>query len=415
MKQKLMFFYLNTGGGHRSCARSAAEYITKHHPGTEVVLVDGLEDSPRIKKFIFEDSYRLSQNYAEWAFELTFDLASVPQVWKRTITLVKLMLEDYVEKRILQDRPDKIVLFHCFFIKPVEEILKKHGLKTPVIVYVTDPHSPPIQWFVSKTVNYILASEDAKQTAIKNGTPKSRCVIFPYIINDKYSKRLSVSEVEGLKKKMGYPSGKKVVLIVGGGDGIPKGFSIISSLLRKKLDAEIALVCGKNKQLRKLAELLAKRYKNLHVYGFVDFVYELINISDVVITKCGASMFMEIILQGKIPIINSYLGGQEVGNKDFVVDNKLGFYEPKVSRLVPLIRRIFSNAEFRESIMKNQEIQHFRNGTAEVAEYIYSFQPDILEVIRLNPPKRKSLMKRAWNLIRPVRRPRKVKLQNSNL
>jgi processive 1,2-diacylglycerol beta-glucosyltransferase/1,2-diacylglycerol 3-beta-galactosyltransferase len=225
-------------------------------------------------------------------------------------------------------------------------------------------------------------------------------VVYPYILNDRYSRRLSPNEVAGLKKRMGYPPGRKIVLIVGGGDGIPKGVSIISSLLRKKLDAEIAIVCGKNSQLRKLAEILARRYKNLHVYGFVDFVYELINISDVVITKCGASTFLEIILQGKIPIINSYLGKQEVGNKNFVVNNKLGFYEPKVSRLVPLIRKIFSDKGIVESIRKNQDAQHLRNGTPEVSEYIYCFRPNMSDAAKLCLPSNRSLPGRILDSLR---------------
>lgn len=399
-KQKLMFFYLKTGGGHRSCARSVSEYLAKHHADAEVIMIDGLEDSPRIKKFIFEDSYRLSQNYAEWLFELTFDINSLPPVWKNSRKLVTLMLEDYVEKRILQDKPDKIVLFHCFFIKPVEEILKKHGLKIPVVVFVTDPYHPPHQWFSSKNVNYIIPSDEGMRTAIKKGIPKSRCVVFPYILNDKYSKRLSPSEIDALKKKMGYPQGKKIVLILGGGDGIPKGYTIISSLLRKKLDAEIAIVCGKNGQLRKLAARRAKKRKNLHVYGFVDFVYELISISDVVITKCGASTIMEIMLLGKIPIINSYLGNQEVGNKDFVVENRLGFYQPRVNKLVPLLKRLFSNPELIEGIRKNQAAIGLKNGTPDVAEYIYKFPLDKSSASSDNQRSKKPMHKRVWEKLK---------------
>ncbi len=399
-RQKLLFFYLKTGGGHRSCARSVSEYLSKHRPDAKVVQVDGLEDSPKIKRFIFEDSYRLSQNYAEWLFEVTFDINSIPPVWKQTKELITLLLEDYAEKKILQERPDKIVLFHCFFIKPVEKILRKHGLKIPVLVYVTDPYRPPAQWFASKKVNYILPSDDAKKTAIRHGIPNSRCVVFPYILNDRYSKRLPPAKIAALKKKMGYPAGRKIVLVLGGADGIPKAIPILSSLLSRKLDAEIAIVCGKNEQLRVLASMLAKRHKSLHVYGFVDFVYELISISDVVITKCGASTFMEIIMLGKIPIINSYLGNQEVGNKDYVAGNKLGFYEPRVHKLVPLINRIFSSPGLRQSISKNQEAQHLRNGTPEVSEYIYSFSPDILDSIRLHPPKKKPLHRRIIDAVR---------------
>ena len=43
------------------------------------------------------------------------------------------------------------------------------------------------------------------------------------------------------------------------------------------------------------------RINNLKVFGYVDFIHSLINISDVVITKCGASTFMEILMMGKVP------------------------------------------------------------------------------------------------------------------
>jgi hypothetical protein len=44
-------------------------------------------------------------------------------------------------------------------------------------------------------------------------------------------------------------------------------------------------VCGKNQKLYKFAEKLKlKEFANdLHVYGYVDFIYELLNISDIVI------------------------------------------------------------------------------------------------------------------------------------
>jgi UDP-N-acetylglucosamine:LPS N-acetylglucosamine transferase len=375
MKQKIMFFYLKTGGGHLACARSVSEYMAKHHSrDTEIIMVDGLQESPRIKKFIFEDTYRLTQNYAEWLYEFTYNVNRLPRMWRQTRRLVDLLLEEYLEKRILEDRPDKIVVFHCFFVKIVEDILARLGLDIPVIVFVTDPYEPPNLWFTSKKHQYIVSNGSGIKAAVRMGVPKSRCVTFDYTVNERYSRKMTDEEIRKTKKKLGYPPGRKIVLIVGGADGIPKGFSMLTSLLRKKLDAEIAIVCGKNEPLREVAAQLAKRYKNLHVYGFIDYVYELLNICDVAITKCGASMVTEILIQEKIMIINSHLGGQEIGNLNFVVNNRLGFCETRVTKLAPLIRRIFENPEITAKIKANLRKLRLKNGTPDVAEYICSYR-----------------------------------------
>ena len=91
-------------------------------------------------------------------------------------------------------------------------------------------------------------------------------------------------------------------------------------LLKSNLKSEIGIVCGKNEVLQKGAENLKQKYKAKHltIYGYVDFIYELINISDVVLTKCGASTIMEILNLKKVPVVNDYIWEQEQGNVDYL-------------------------------------------------------------------------------------------------
>ncbi len=375
-KQKLLLFYLKTGGGHKACATSVSDYLLKKHgKEVEIVMCDALEESPRLKKFMLEDSYRISQNYAEWLFELTYDINENPKVWKQTRKFVDTLFGDYIEKKILEEKPDKIITFHAFIIKPAEKVLKKNNLSIPIIAVVTDPFRTPRPWFVSKNVHYILSTELSLKMALGEGIPRSRCTICPtYMLNPKYCRRLPEAEVAKLKRKFGLSSSKKIILVLGGGDGIPKGLTIVSTLLGKEVDAEILLVCGRNRQLYQLSGLLARRHSNLHVYGFVDFVYELLNMSDVVITKCGASVIMEILLQEKIPIINSYLGNQEKSNMEFVVKNKVGFCETRVSRLPALISKIFESRTIYPEFKKRLGKLALKNSTPEVAEHILSIK-----------------------------------------
>lgn len=115
----------------------------------------------------------------------------------------------------------------------------------------------------------------------------------------------------------------------------------------------------------------------MKVFAFVDFVYELLNTADIVITKCGASTIMEILLMKKIPVINDYLWEQELGNMEFVRDNRLGIYEPDMKNLPAVIGRLISDEDEYRSYRGRIESMHLRSGTKEVAEFIlHSTQQD---------------------------------------
>ncbi len=73
-----------------------------------------------------------------------------------------------------------------------------------------------------------------------------------------------------------------MVLIFGGGDGIPKGGKILENLLKSGISINIGIVSGKDDALFRKAVKLKERYNppDLQVFGYVDFIYELLNISD---------------------------------------------------------------------------------------------------------------------------------------
>jgi UDP-N-acetylglucosamine:LPS N-acetylglucosamine transferase len=140
--------------------------------------------------------------------------------------------------------------------------------------------------------------------------------------------------------------------------------------LKASLEVEIAIVCGKNKELYAGALEQQQQHPSLKVFAFVDFVYELLNASDIVITKCGASTIMEILIMKKIPIINDYLWEQELGNMEFVRDNELGIFERDIAKLPFCIQELVSSEEQYKRYLRNIEKMHLRSGTEEVGEYL---------------------------------------------
>jgi UDP-N-acetylglucosamine:LPS N-acetylglucosamine transferase len=106
------------------------------------------------------------------------------------------------------------------------------------------------------------------------------------------------------------------------------------------------------------------------VFAFIDFVYELLNVADIVITKCGASTILEILMMKKIPIINDYIWEQELGNMEFVRDNELGIFERNIAKLPAIVGNLIADQERYNRYIENIEKMNLRSGTGEVGEFL---------------------------------------------
>jgi len=71
---------------------------------------------------------------------------------------------------------------------------------------------------------------------------------------------------------------------------------------------------------------LLRRISWVNSIWFVDFVYDLLNATDILLTKCGASTIMEILMYEKIPVIIDYLWEQELGIWNLVSEIQLEFW-----------------------------------------------------------------------------------------
>lgn len=147
------------------------------------------------------------------------------------------------------------------------------------------------------------------------------------------------------------------------------------------MDAEIAIVCGKNKKQYKQAISIRdkKGLSNLKVFGFVDFVHSLINISDVVITKCGASTFMEILVSGKVPLINNYIWEQgKKGNMEYICNSEMGILERKTEFLPVVLQKLLTDSSYYNTLRRNIKNASIKNGVGEVSEYILNFKEQVI-------------------------------------
>lgn len=372
-KEKYLFFYLKTGSGHFAPAKAIADKIEKNYQAIEPVLIDGFAESPGFVHYIVEDGYRKLQASAKWIYEYLYLIGKTRITAELNTFCVFFFIKKFIERTILNQKPSKIIILHFFLIKPVYNVIQKYKLSIHVVTLVTDPFTAHPMWFLQRKQNLVLFSERLKEK-IKCDFFEERLNVFPFVLGEKYSQPMPEEDINRIKTEYGL-NGKKVILILGGGDGMPKGKKIIKEIVEANLNAHLIVVCGKNRRLKKQAEAINKKFDaNIKIFGYIDFVYEMINVSDIVISKCGASTMMEGLLLQKVLVINSYIWEQEKGNIDFIRDNHFGTYEPSVSKLRTLLARLIDDEIFYNSFKQKIAKANLKNGLDEVTEYLVKFR-----------------------------------------
>ena len=347
-KRKFLFFYLNTGNGHISPAKVLKKAVQEYSPSTEVELVNGFENKNVFGKILFERLYRITSNYLTGAWTLIYDLSRFKCVQSLVAMSVRPTVLGFLKEKIRESGATDIVSFHFGLTPSLVSAIRELGGGIRLSCVVTDPFTLPRAWFYDKSVNYFVFSSQARDFAVKEcGMKAEKVTVIPFLLDAKFRKIPSENEVRSLRKKHGFDEEKRVVLLAGGGDGLPHAKRIVNTFALRKVDFAVAVVCGRDKTAESYMNMLSKMYPalDLHVYGFVNFMDELISLSDCAVIKPGASTIMEVLLKKKPVIICRYIHGQELGNVEFAIKNRVGFFIRKGSDISKKVEELFSNHE----------------------------------------------------------------------
>lgn len=374
MKKKHMFLYIPAWWGHLSTAKAVVSYFDKYYSSyVETVTIDALEKGNRLLKKVVVDGYKKSQERFQRAFEFLYRCNKFWPIAKLTQVLISRFLEPKIKKMLLEQKPTHITILHFFLVRPTMQALKSLSWNIPVTTIITDPFTVNKLRSLDKNMQYVVFSKQAKDTLLGRGISSANIHTTSIVLNEKFNRPLSEEKVKELKTKFGLKVDKKTILILWWGDGIPQWAQTLQGLIDEKIDAQILVVCGRSTSLFKQTTKIASKHPEMHIKifgGFIDFVYEILNVSDIVITKGWPATLMEILMMKKIPCINSYIREQEKWNVQFVVENNLGFYEPNVWKMVERVKKLLESERSREKYRHTIQSMFLRNGTEEVVKYL---------------------------------------------
>jgi 1,2-diacylglycerol 3-beta-galactosyltransferase len=347
-KPHIVFYFSDTGGGHRSAAEAIIEAINieyKNKVTTE--MVDFFKDyAPR-------PFNRLGAMYPY--------MVKAPQLWRasfhatdgraraRAITTTMWPIARHAARALVKSHPaDLIVTVHPFANSFALRALGRD--RPPFINVVTDMVTTHALWYDNRADLILVPTENARRLALKYKMPDEKVRVVGLPVADKYCKPKGRKSLQ--RKKLGWPVDKPIVLMVGGGDGMGPLAKTAFEIDASGLDLGLVIVAGRNQKLK--ATLEAHQWENpAFIYSFITNMPDFMRASDFIVTKAGPGTIAEA-LNAELPIIlYSKLPGQEDGNVTFVQEENAGVWAPNPQDVVRALTRWISRPAERQKVVEN--------------------------------------------------------------
>ncbi|MBU8918419.1 glycosyltransferase [Bacillus sp. FJAT-29953] len=316
-KEKILILTGNYGDGHIQVANALNEAIQIRFPDLEPVVFDFMEwvhpYSNQVSRFIYLQGVKKFPQVYGYIYQKTRRVNTFSKMMK---TILSTGLGRM--KKLLEEVEPTVVVSTFPLAAAVMSKLKSFGLTDiPTVTTITD-HTDHSCWIYPYTDQYIVGSKLVRDALISLGVEKKRIAHTGIPIRQQFSqtfKREEICEKYGLDPQM------PTVLVMGGGCGmIGDGSSTIQEFDALPQPIQLIVVCGHNEKLRlQLKEKLKNSKHRIHLTGYIDYVHELMAISDLMITKPGGVTTFEAIAMELPMLLYKPIPGQEQDNAKFLV------------------------------------------------------------------------------------------------
>ncbi len=344
--RRIVYLYSDTGGGHRSAAQAILEAVELEFPGqTRQELLDIFgEYAPGILRRVPQSYPPLSRHPR--ILGLIFHLSDGS---RRTGAFLRI-LWPFIRRslgRMLRDYPvDLFVSVHPLINAPLGRALEVSGFLTPFYTIVTDLVSTHATWYWKRSDCIIVPTEAARQRAIQHGFPKERLRVIGLPVSARYM-HPDLADPAQIRRRLGWPEDRPVVLLVGGGEGMGPVEQIAEAVDRIDFPVALVIVAGRNEVLKVQLEQRPWHLPT-RIYGFTREMPDFMRAAHILVTKAGPGTISEALCAGLPMILFSQMDGAEEGNVDYVTRCGCGMYAPRPDQVVCCLARWLEHPEERE-------------------------------------------------------------------
>ena len=344
--KKVLILTTSTGGGHNEAASSLEKEFNKH--GFVVKRLDALMEINKSLDAFIIGAFKILVGAFPKLYGNLYNKSKNERFNKLMTNCVSKISKDKIYEIILNEKPDLIISTHPFLVRVIGSLKENRLIDIPFVSVVTDYNAH--QTYVDKNVDaYIAGSDYTSSTLIKKGISKDKIFSYGIPIKKEFLKESKIA----LIKLSSFQ-----ILLMSGSLGLKDMKNVLKNIVDIEGDYNIVVVCGNNKKLKNNIE---KEYSELimnqkiTLYGYTNNIPDIMESSDIIITKPGGLTISEAIAKRLPMIIPYYIPGQEKENLDFLLKKGVAIYVSEKDSIKKLIESIMKNPKTLDIMKKNMK------------------------------------------------------------
>ena len=367
---RILLLHASVGSGHRRAAEALAKAFSQRQPG-EVRVEDVLDHTSLLFRVAYARSYLELTDRAPliWGYFYTQTNAD-PNLAEFTNNIRKLV--ESIGTTGLKDllrafMPELIICTHFLPMELLVRYKRSARLTQPIYCVITD-HAAHTFWTYTEIDGYFVPDQQTCKQLIARGVAASQICVSGIPVDP----AIAVEKDRNALRAHYHLSGTSpVITLFGGGLDNEQVRLIIHGMLSSDLEATLIVVAGRNPTLvEHLADLQATPRLDLRLYGHINFVDDLVVLSDLVITKAGGLIISEVLARAVPLVVINPIPGQEEWNADYVVSTGAGV-QLRIAESVPAtVIRLLSHPQLMDEMRACARVAARPKAAFEVAERV---------------------------------------------
>ena len=314
--ERIILMYISEISGHHSATIAIEKAIKILSPDAQILNINGFNYTNPISEKIINRLYMGIIKRTPQIWDYLYDNPSVAKNIEKIKETVHKFNSPKLKNLFDRFKPTAVVCTQAFPCGMVADFKKTYNSDIPLIAVLTDyiPHS---YWIYDTVDYYITPAQEVGFLLAEKGVDTKKIKNFGIPFDPKFNQVVKNEEVlQRLNLKTNLPK----ILIMGGGQGLGPLKTIVKSLEKIKKDFQGMIVTGINRKLyRSLKKKIKKSKKKFLLFRFIDNINELMEISDIIITKPGGITTAEALAKKLPMVIIKPIPGQEASNTAYLM------------------------------------------------------------------------------------------------
>jgi len=340
MGKKILLLYISEDSGHHCASIAIERALHLLSSDIETLNINLFNYTNPIMEKVINGAYMSVVKRRPEIWDYLYDNPKVlrqvqrlrEKIHKSNTGKLKTLLDEF--------KPDGVICTQAFPCGLIADYKKTFGIDIPLIGVLTD-YAPHSYWIFDSVDKYIVPSPETGRKLIDNGIDPARIMDYGIPLDAKFQKTLSKSDIIN---KLSLDKNASTVLIMGGTQGLGPIKELVPLLDKSYLRLNIIIACGTNKKLYRWLTRRVKHFrKNTIILPFADNIDELMEASDIIVTKPGGITTAEALAKSLPMLIVNPLPGQEVMNTKFLLSEGVAIKAQETADVTVLLEELLYN------------------------------------------------------------------------